>query len=75
MRPELEARSLNHWTMREVPQAGIFIPHDFRYLSMSLASGWENGGKHAAADSQPLRRKTGFVTEKGHLGTSPNVYG
>ena len=74
MHPELEAQRLNHWTTREVPQASIFIPHDFWCLSMSLASGWENGGKHAAADSQPLRIKTGFVTKEGHLGTSLNVY-
>ena len=74
MRPELEAQSLNHWTTREVPQASVFIPHDFWCLSMSLASGWENGGKHTAADSQPWRIKTGFVTKEGHLGISPNVY-
>ena len=73
--PALEKWSLNHWTMREVPQASIFIPHDFWCLSVSLPSGWENEGKHAAADSQPLRIKTGFVTKEGHLGTSPNVYG
>ena len=74
MRPELEAQSLNHWTTREVSQASVFIPNDFWCLSMSLASGWENGGKHAAADSLPRRIKTGFVTKEGHLGISPNVY-
>lgn len=42
----------------------IFIPHGFWYLSMSLVIGWEDGGKRAAADSQPLRIKTGFVTKE-----------